>query len=264
MKSISIVIPVFNKSELTERCLKSIFENSADAHEMIIIDNASTDDTARVLDGWKQKYIDKGWTFKAVANEKNVGFGRAMNQGARLASGEYLALVNNDTWILPGWDKSLIESMAAHPLVSLLCPHINEVKPFDESRILSDGEKFMAKNRSRVRKKFCAVFLFFRTSDFKKLDGFDERYFVTYEDTDLKERMDREGYKYLTVGNCFVWHQSMATRSSSQKHLPSNYEIQGKSLFMDKWGFDPSLREKTQSFRMKRRWERLLNKFGYL
>lgn len=263
MHKISIVIPVFNKSDLTARCLDSLLKHSSLPHELFVVDNASSDDTADVLKKWQLQFEKAGWSFQVLTNLQNVGFGRAMNQGARLATSEFLALVNNDTWLLPEWDKNLINDMTAHPSISLLCPFINEVKPFDSNRILNDGIRFQKKNAHRVRQKFCAVFLFFRTKDFLKVGAFDERFFVTYEDTDLKERMDREGFKYLTVGNCFVWHQSMATRSAV-KNLPSNYEVQGKSLFIDKWGFDPSLREKKQLFRLKKRWERLLNKFGYL
>ncbi|MGZ3769129.1 MAG: glycosyltransferase family 2 protein [Bdellovibrio sp.] len=263
MFQISIVIPVFNKSELTDRCLDSILKHSSEPQELIVIDNASKDDTAEKLAAWKNTFESKGWKFNFVTNPANVGFGRAMNQGARLATSTFLALVNNDTWLMPGWDKALLDSMKKHPEVSLLCPHIDESKPFNEQRLLNKGQLFTQKNESRTREKFCAVFLFFKTEDFRKIGAFDERYFVTYEDTDLKERMDREGYKYLTVGNCFIWHQSMATRNSAS-NLPSNYEIQGKALFMDKWGFDPSLREKKQGFRWTRRWERICNRFGFL
>lgn len=260
---ISIVIPVFNKSELTDRCLLSLFNHSRQPQEVIVIDNASKDDTAQKLAGWKSRFEDKGWKFSFITNPENVGFGRAMNQGARLANASFIALINNDTWILPGWDEALLKSMDKNPSISLLCPHIDESKPFSEERLLSKGLRFQQKNGTRTRKKFNAVFLFFKKADFFKIGSFDERFFVTYEDTDLKERMDRDGFRYLTVGNCFVWHQSMATRGSA-KTLPSNYEIQGKQLFMDKWGFDPTLKDKNQFVRMKRRWFRFLNKWGYL
>lgn len=263
MVQISIVIPVFNKSELTDRCLSSLLKHSHQPQEVIVIDNASSDDTPLKLQTWTTRFIEKGWKFTVVTNLQNAGFGRAMNQGARVSSAPYLALINNDTWILPDWDKILLHAMEKNSKVSLLCPYIDESKPFDEQRLLEKGLQFQKKNAFRTRKNFNAVFLFFKTDIFLKLGAFDERYFVTYEDTDLRERMDRGGYEYLTVGNCFVWHQSMATRSSAV-HLPSDYERHGKALFIEKWGFDPTLREKNQTLRLKKRWFRFLNKFGYL
>lgn len=260
---ITVVIPVFNKSHLTIRCLESLLAHSKDSHEIIIIDNASSDDTPDVLQKFRPRFERAGWRFDFVRNPQNVGFGRAMNQGAKKSRSEFLMLLNNDTWLLPDWDIKLISALKNLPEASMICPYINETKPFDSERLLKEGIQFQKRNSGRTRKTFSAVCMFFRREAFEKLNGFDERFFVTYEDTDLRERMDREHHKYYMVGDCVIWHQSMATRSDS-KSLPSNYELEGKRLFFEKWGFDNSEREKKQLFRMKRRWIRFINRMGYL
>ena len=71
----TIVIPVFNRAELTEQCLAAIRENTAYRfYEVIIVDNGSTDSTRGLLD-------DLAPPFSAIRNDDNLGFARACNQG---------------------------------------------------------------------------------------------------------------------------------------------------------------------------------------
>ncbi len=100
----SIVIPVFNKAALTRVCLQALAETLPRdvLGEVIVVDNGSTDDTATVL-------AEFPWV-KTIVNERNLGFAVANNQGAAVASGRFLVLLNNDTKAMPGW----IEAMLAH------------------------------------------------------------------------------------------------------------------------------------------------------
>ncbi len=100
----SIVIPVFNKAALTRVCLQALAETlpREPMGEVIVVDNGSTDDTATVL-------AEFPWV-KTIVNERNLGFAVANNQGAAVASGRFLVLLNNDTKALPGW----LEAMLAH------------------------------------------------------------------------------------------------------------------------------------------------------
>lgn len=93
----SIVIPVFNKAELTRNCLEKLPASLAGAGEgeVIVIDNASTDHTPEVLARFP-------W-IRVVRNETNLGFAGANNQGARLAKGRILVLLNNDTAPASNW-----------------------------------------------------------------------------------------------------------------------------------------------------------------
>jgi len=263
MSTLSIVIPVFNKFHLTQRCLRSILDNSTGKHQITVIDNASTDETSQELPKLKAIFTEKGWNFEVITNPKNVGFGRAMNQGAKVSTGEFLALVNNDTFLLPEWDKNLLTTLEAHPELDLIFPYIDETKPFDEAETLKRGLLFQRRNQRRMRKTFTGVLMFFRKKAFDELQGFDERFFVTYEDTDLRVRMDQKNMQYRMVGSCFIWHQSMATRGD-KKSLPPAYELEGKKLFFDKWGFHYADKERTQRAKWSRRWVRFLNRWGFL
>jgi GT2 family glycosyltransferase len=93
----SIIIPVFNKAEFTRNCLATLpgTLTGAGEGEIIVVDNASSDETPEVLAQFPG--------IEVIRNERNLGFAAANNQGARAASGRFLVLLNNDTQGLPGW-----------------------------------------------------------------------------------------------------------------------------------------------------------------
>src|SRR5262249_27500878 len=91
---ISVILVLYNRAELTLACLRSIAENYSERLEIIVVDNASTDDTSRLLDHIRGANI--------IRNRENFNFLLAANQAARKARGEYVLLLNNDTQLLPG------------------------------------------------------------------------------------------------------------------------------------------------------------------
>ena len=229
---VSLVIPVFNKAELTRRCLNSVLIHSASLKEVCVIDNASTDSTPQLLMELQGKFLRNKIQFSIVTNSKNLGFGAACNQGIRLSSGLFVAILNNDTWLMKGWDRALIQELKSR--------NLDEIGPFFDERLLSDdpqrsAEQFLSMNRNKFRKHFVPILMFFQREAIDRLRFdhggiFDERFFVTYEDTDLLHRMKQLGMKYGQTSNCYIWHQSMGTRSS----LPSGYEIDGLNKFIQK------------------------------
>ena len=254
---LSAVIPVFNKINLTERCLSSLLEHSSLLTEVWVIDNASTDDTASRLDAFAPRFLEKKIAFQVIRNQENAGFGRACNQGIRQARGEWIAIINNDTWLGPGWDQALRKT-AQERFLDLVGPHFDE-RPWTDS-MKDRASEFLLENPNRYRSHFVPILMFFRRSaiDVLKFDHggiFDERYFVTYEDTDLRIRMDQAGLIYGQTSNAFIWHQSMGTRSTPGL-LPSGYEQEGLAFFMDKWGFDPRIAENRLFQRIKRNYRR--------
>src|SRR5262249_31102151 len=94
----SIVIPVYNQVFYTRVCLAALGDQATDC-EVIVVDSASTDDTSQVLAGW----ADRSCGRHVIRNDENLGFARACNAGAALATTEYLVFLNNDTFVLPGW-----------------------------------------------------------------------------------------------------------------------------------------------------------------
>jgi GT2 family glycosyltransferase len=255
--SVSAVIPVFNKIDLTERCLGSLLENSFNLTEVFVIDNASTDETKNRLPAIEVRFQERGIPFHVIQNEENLGFGRACNQGIRNARGEWIAVLNNDTWLGPEWDKAL-QREANRRHLDLIGPHFDE-RPFGGD-MKARAHEFLARNRNRFRIHFVPILMFFRKSaidviSFEHGGIFDERFFVTFEDTDLRYRMEQAGLLYGQTSNAYIWHQSMGTRSTPGL-LPSNYEQEGRRIFIEKWGFDPIPLENTWFQRVSRKFRK--------
>ncbi|MDQ3135078.1 MAG: glycosyltransferase family 2 protein, partial [Acidobacteriota bacterium] len=107
----SIIIPVFNKIEFTFQCLRSLLQEiDFNVDEVIVVDNASLDETAQVLAHF-------GDFVQVIHNAENRGFVDACNQGAAVARGRYLVFLNNDTVVLPGWLKHLVETVEREPSI---------------------------------------------------------------------------------------------------------------------------------------------------
>lgn len=261
------VIPVYNQSELTDRCLRSLLTHSRVLERVVIIDNASHDETPTLLARYESEFIHSGIPFEIIRNETNLGFGKACNQGIRkfLAStAPFLAIINNDTWLMPDWDQALVGA-ASHFHLDCVGPYFFE-KPFQED-LPKLAETFVWRNRNQLRHHFVPILIGLTRSATVRLSSdcagskggiFDERYFVTYEDTDLLHRMRLQGMRYGQTGACFIWHRSSGTRSQ----LPSGYEQEGLKLFMEKWGFDPRAQDHTVLAKLRRRYWKTLESFG--
>ena len=105
---VSIVIPVFNKSEYTYHCLRAVLANTEGVdYEVIVVDDCSTDDTAAMLDRLEGLSV--------LRNDSNSGFIHSCNRGAQAARGEYLLFLNNDTEVQPGWLKALVQTFTDFP-----------------------------------------------------------------------------------------------------------------------------------------------------
>ena len=100
---VSVVIPLFNCLALTRVCVESLQATlpAGLAHEIILVDDGSTDGTRAWL-------ATLGPPFRVVLNDRNLGYAAANNRGIRLARGEFLALLNNDLVLLPGWLEPML------------------------------------------------------------------------------------------------------------------------------------------------------------
>ena len=108
---LSIVIPVFNKSNFTLACLKDLFQLPAD-HQIIVIDNASTDDTQRELSAIQRS------NFHYVRNATNLGFGKACNIGYANSTGRHVMFLNNDIRVKNnhnGWTQPILDLLDREP-----------------------------------------------------------------------------------------------------------------------------------------------------
>jgi O-antigen biosynthesis protein len=105
--AVSVILVLYNRAELTLRCLRSLHEHAPEPLEILVVDNASADDTSELLDRLDGVRI--------IRNYENRGFLLAVNQAARRARGAYLLFLNNDAEVLPGTLEAALAAARSAP-----------------------------------------------------------------------------------------------------------------------------------------------------
>ena len=239
----SVIIPVFNQAEFTFQCLRSLLrEVDPRETEVIVVDNASTDETAELLTHFRG-------LVRVVENEENRGFVDGSNQGAALARGRYLLFLNNDTVVLPGWLAALVGTLegdaragAAGSMLLFPDGRIQEAG----SIVWSDGETLKyGKGKAPDDRRFsfarevdfCSgASLIVRRELFERLGGFDRRYAPAYyEDTDLCMGARALGYKVVYQPGSRLYHFEGATAGTDAHAGFRRYQLVNRDKFYAKW-----------------------------
>jgi GT2 family glycosyltransferase/tetratricopeptide (TPR) repeat protein/glycosyltransferase involved in cell wall biosynthesis len=221
----SIIIPTFNKLELTRRCLQAISAHTpAPRHEIIVVDNGSTDGTADFL-----RAEEAAGRLRAILNPDNMGFAKACNQGARAARGQYVVFLNNDTEVQSNWLGALFSLAEADSAIAavgakLLFPDgtiqhagVALADCRDHDPLLAfhvfakEKSDFPLANQRRVYQAVTAACMLARKSQFDQVGGFDEEYWNGYEDVDLCLRLqERGGLTVYEPASVIVHHESQS------------------------------------------------------
>lgn len=241
----SVVVISYNQWHLTERCLHSIAEHSdTQALEVIVIDNASADETPQRLQAW----VDQDPAHrKIVLNSDNRGFGPAVNQGLALAQGEYLVILNNDIIVGPGWLRGLRRHLEVNPELGLLCPVTNNIG--NEAQVALQGstpaevfESARHYNLGRAGKllpltiaAFFCVMMPRRV--YSAVGGLDEQFVPGFfEDDDYCLRVRALGMTIGCAEDVFVYHELSASFDKLSVTRRQAVFERNKALFEKKWG----------------------------
>ncbi len=112
---LSIIIVSYNTADITVNCLKSILADKGlktTPYEIIVIDNNSSDDSLKKIEAFKKS---NDCSLIIIKNKENVGFGKANNQGIKIAQGNYLLFLNSDTIILHSAISQSLDWLSSHP-----------------------------------------------------------------------------------------------------------------------------------------------------
>jgi GT2 family glycosyltransferase/glycosyltransferase involved in cell wall biosynthesis len=239
----SIVIPIFNKAEFTFQCIESLLQEiDFSENEVIVVDNASTDQTEAVLDHFE-------YVVRVIRNTENCGFVDACNQGAAAARGKYLLFLNNDTKVLPGWLDSLVETLEANPAngaVGSMFLYPDGSIQEAGSIVWKNGEAHhygwgaspddRRFNFAREVDYCSAASLLIRKEIFERLGGFDQRYAPAYyEDVDLCFGVRSLGYRVIYQPLSRVVHYEGVTAGRDVTKGVKHFQITNRAKFVDKW-----------------------------
>ncbi|MBE9243530.1 glycosyltransferase [Microcystis aeruginosa LEGE 00239] len=241
---VSVIIPAYNQFAYTFNCLESLSVNlSSDlAYEIIIVNDASTDDTLEQL-----ATLVKG--IKVLTNAENSGFIRSCNYGASQAKGQYLYFLNNDTRILENCLESLLKLIVNNPQVGAVGSKLiyanskqqeaggiiwNSADGWNYGRLDSPDEPEY--NYVRPVDYCSGASLLVPTELFKQLGGFSQDFIPAYyEDTDLCFAIRELGYQVLYQPQSNVIHYEGITSGTDLSSGIKQYQVINQTKFREKW-----------------------------
>lgn len=213
--SCSVVVVTYNSLRTLEGCIESVLRTMGPNDELIVVDNASTDGTAEVLHGLKG--ADR--RLKVALNRENLGFSAGSNAGLRIATGEYLVLLNPDTIVTPGW-LTRMKQPFQDPTVGAVGPTADYVAGLQKYQLYLPSTAHAGHTPDQLATLLAARNAG-RTVETKLLIGFclmaprrvwedvgllDEELFLGNDDLDLSWRLRLAGYRLVVATDAFVHH----------------------------------------------------------
>jgi O-antigen biosynthesis protein len=238
---ISIIILTFNALEYTRECVDSIIKYTPEPHEVIFVDNNSTDGTVN----WLKKLVKENIHYKLLPNTENLGFARGCNQGIEASSGEYILLLNNDVLVTEEWLSGMLECLNSSPDIGIIGPMTNNISGLQQivdadysiTGLAKYARLFREKNRHRriPLQRIVGFCMLFRRELIDKVGLLDESFGTgNFEDDDLCFRAALEGYKNMIAGDVFLHHYG--SRSFIENKIPySALMTNNKKVLDDKW-----------------------------
>jgi GT2 family glycosyltransferase len=222
---ISVIIANYNGVRHLDECLVSLAKQTFNHFETILIDNGSTDGSVEYV---KKHFPD----IRIVELDRNEGFCGGNNVGLEHSSGDFIALLNNDTLLDPRWLEELYRAMQKSPEVGVCSSCIVNYYSRDILDTAGDGydicgvgfkigEGMPVTDFQKERYVFgaCAGAALYRRSMIDEIGFFDERFFAVGEDLDLSFRAKLAGYKCLYAPKSIVYHKISQTVGRSSDFL---------------------------------------------
>ena len=242
MKAISIILVTFNSSTHIESCLDSIFNQSFKDYEVIVIDNASTDETKSLL---KAKYRD----VTLLENSENFGPCHARNQGITKASGKFILCLDHDVKLLNNFLENMRKAIESQDTIGAAGAKILMVNAktiystgiypsylwrfYDIGSGREDGPGF--REKKYVFGVSAAAAIYRREAlEAIKQNGeyFDEDFFYFFEDVDLSWRIQKKGWRILYYPDAVCFHK--AGRSRNKDKISQYFCFRNRYLLLAK------------------------------
>lgn len=222
--NLSVLTVVHNNETSILKYLQSIEKHLPPKSEVIIVDCLSTDSTTSVVKNFQKKF-DRKKIIKLLEPRANLGFSKGSNLAFNHSKGEYILILNPDTEIKDDSVKKLLNFSATHPHAGVVAPTlVNFTGKAQKSvkrlptlwRVIKEyylGQRHVyneyipqGQHPIEVESVYGAAMLIKRPV-YERLNGFDRRYFLYYEDLDFCRRVGKLGYKIIYYPKATVIHQ---------------------------------------------------------
>lgn len=237
---LSVILVNWKTKDLTKDALASIFkETKGFDFEVIVVDNNSEDGSVEMIRAEFPQVV-------LIANKENVGFGKANNQGLKIATGDYLMFLNTDVVVLDGALNKLVSYLDSHADTMMVGPRLlnrdlsfqhacrrmlpNPInsffhlfgltKIFKQNKFINNYKQFAADPEvTGPAQALSGAAMMFRSQVYQELGGFDEIFFMYGEDLDFSKRVFDKGWKTVYVSDARIIH--FGGQSSGKRRVQS-------------------------------------------
>jgi GT2 family glycosyltransferase len=239
---VSIIVPVYNAWAYTRQCLYSILQHTEGlAYEVIVADDVSTDETVNI-----DCHVENVRVIRPAAN---LGFLKNCNQAALQARGEFIVFLNNDTQVQPKWLEKLTALIDRDPQAGLVGSKLiypdgrlqeaggivwRDASGWNYGRM--DDPAKPEYNYVKPVDYISGAAIMIRTSIWREIGGFDERYAPAYyEDTDLAFAVRERGYQVMYQPASVVVHFEGVSNGTDVASGAKRYQKVNQQKFHEKW-----------------------------
>ena len=237
---LSIIIVNYQHSHILDNCLESVYRTIEKIQfEVILVDNSSKDDGLEPI-------LKRYTKIRFINNSKNVGFARANNQGAKIASGDFLLFLNPDTTMIEDAVESMLDYIQSDSSIGILAPKVMNpdqtiqyscrkfptiwsglfnrysltTRLFPNNRYSRDY-LMLDYDHNSIRSvdwvSGCCMMM--SESTLKKVGGFDENYFLFIEDVDLCQVIKKKGLRVVYFPNAKIFHKISSSNARSTSRV---------------------------------------------
>jgi GT2 family glycosyltransferase len=236
---ISVIIPNHNGSGFLQNCLRSLQSQCCEKMEIIVVDNASRDESIQTAQATAPSAI-------LLKKDRNLGFAGAVNEGIQCSHGRWVAVLNNDTEVHADWFAECVRAIQDHPDASFFACRILSLA--DRQTIYSAGDCFLRigigyrrgqerQDRAEFRQE-CRIFsasgcaALYDRDALEKAGGFDDRFFAYLEDVDLGLRLQAAGCCGYYLPQAEVYHLGSGTSGGEFSRLAARLRTRNSLLLL--------------------------------
>lgn len=244
---LSFIVLNYKSEEYLKKCLISIMKKAIELeYEIIVVNNDEKKLNALEIYFWD--YPEFFQKIQIIEINENVGFSRANNIGARKSVGEYLCFINPDTEIISQDIKKILDEFRINQRVGIIGPKIlknSVVQPWSVGAEMNIREILRSKmgyakskalwsSPKKIKVDWVSgACMFVRKNIFDKIGGFDENFFLYYEDVDLCRRIRLENREVIYFPFFEIIH--LEGKSSSKKYSQKLEYFKSQDYYYKKW-----------------------------
>ena len=215
---ISVIIPTYNRAEMVCRCVQSVLDTKWPSLEVIVVDDCSPDDTATKI---KERF---GEAIKYIRNAKNSFQAVSRNNGARIATGDFLFFLDDDNIVDKDIFREIAKAFDDNPKLGLAAPMAIHMRPGKENIIWSLGSDFnrwtsqpkdhcpnlpiaeLPENPKSYPTSYYPNGFIVPRKVFDAVGGFDETYVQIFEESDFGWKIREAGYEEIVITTARTEH----------------------------------------------------------